>query len=388
MAPKKPDPAPKPSPAPAPAPQQSAPASRPAATAPSSKGSPAPSSQGNLPKATPNRPSAPVQTANPNRPQPAWDSRLGFKGPQGAGYRPSTSGASASTAAAESDDSGDGGNGAANYDAEETRRNTNSIAILRGLLGDYGLDSLMNTVIGYVQDGYDPDAVMVLIRQTPEYKQRFPAMENLAAKKRTISEASYIEFERNAAQLERLYGLPAGMLGKDAVTNLLSNEVSANELENRVTLAASAAFQAAPEVRNALKDYYNIDSGGLTSYFLDPQRAMPLLNKQYVSAQLGAEAAMQGIGIDRSMAEMLNERGVSTADAQQGFSQVAGLRSLSSGLGEQVSQNELIKGNLLSDQEAAQSIGRVQKSRTGRFEGGGSYAGSTSGVQGLGSSNA
>lgn len=266
----------------------------------------------------------------------------------------------------------------------ERQRRTNAIAVVRGLLGQYGLESLYNTIVGYIQDGYDPDSVMALIRTTPEYKQRFPAMEALAKKGRAISEAEYIAYERDAAGLERQYGLPAGMLGRDKVAQLLEREVSARELEERVTMAAAGAFQTSPEVQKTFQDFYGIGTGGLTAYFLDPEVATPLLNKQYVSARIGAEAARNQISADRTLAEMLQVEGVTADEARAGFQKVASQRELTTGRGDVVSQQTLIQGNLLGNQAAQQEMERVGMSRVGRFQGGGGgFAGTQQGPSGL-----
>jgi hypothetical protein len=118
---------------------------------------------------------------------------------------------------------GGGGGGDSDYDPDrfmreyyagvEAKRRMNAIAAMRGLMDQLGLGSLMGKITEYVQDGYDGDAIMALIRTTPEYAARFPAMKTLAAKGRAISEAEYIEYESAAATFERQYGLPAGMLG-------------------------------------------------------------------------------------------------------------------------------------------------------------------------------
>ena len=131
--------------------------------------------------------------------------------------------------------------------AQEAQRQQNAIATIRGVLEQYGLNSLYNRIVGFIQDGYDENAIMILIRTTPEYKQRFPAMEALAAKGRAISEAQYISYEQTASNLERRYGLPQGMLMSN-VTNLLTNEVSAAELNDRVLLASAASIQAPQEI--------------------------------------------------------------------------------------------------------------------------------------------
>ena len=255
--------------------------------------------------------------------------------------------------------------------AQEANRRTNAIAVIRGLLQQYGLESLYNTIVGYVQDGYDADSVMALIRTTPEYKQRFPAMEELSKKGRAITEAQYIAYEKEAAGLERQYGLPAGMLGKDAITNLLTKEVSARELEERVVLAAAGAFQTTPEVQRTFQEYYGIGPGGLTAYFLDPDVATPLLNKQYVSSRIGAEAARQDISVDKSLSELLQLEGVTADEARVGFGKVAEQRALTAGRGDVVSQRQLIGANLQGDVAAQMDVERAQLARTGAFQGGG-----------------
>lgn len=262
----------------------------------------------------------------------------------------------------------------------------NATETLRGILEGYGLMSLYNRVVGFVQDGYDPESIMVLIRTTPEYKQRFPAMEELAKKGRAISESAYIEYEQTAAQLERRYGLPAGMITGN-VTSLLTKDVSATELNDRVVLASAAAIQAPQELRNTFRDYYGIDEGGLTAYFLDPEVAAPLLERQAASALIGSEGRMQGVGVDRATAERLQSLGVSQDQARTGFADVAGAAGLSSGRGETVSQGELIEGSVAGSAAAVQKRQRVAASRAGAFQGGSGFSASQQGVSGLGSSS-
>lgn len=267
--------------------------------------------------------------------------------------------------------------------ADEARRVQNASAVMKALLTEYNMASLYDTVVGYIKQGYDPDAVMVLIRTTPEYKQRFPAMEALAKKGRAISEAAYIEYEKQAAGLERRYGFPTGML-MDSVTDLLTNEVSASELNDRVILASAAAIQAPDDIKNQFMNYYGIDVGGLAAYFLDPTKATPLLEKQFASSVIGAEAARQGIGIDAYSAENLQGLGITQEQAREGFGTVARGRNLAQGRGDVATQEQLIQGTFAQNEEAQRAIERAQKARTGRFQGGGGFASSTQGVTGLG----
>ena len=259
-----------------------------------------------------------------------------------------------------------------------------TIAQVKAIFNTYGLQSLYSKIEEYVRKGYTGDTVALVLRETPEYKQRFPAMAALSAKNRAISEGTYIEYETTASGLERRYGLPKGML-MDNVTKLLENEVSPAELNDRVLLASSAAIQAPKEIKDTLSSYYNIGEGGLTAYFLDPAVATPLLEKQYATAQIGAEALRQNVGIDVNIAQNLQELGVTQEAARQGFGQVAQQKAFTQGRGDTVTQQELISGNLTGNAEAQKNIRRVASSRVGRFQGGGEVLQEKSGASGLGS---
>ena len=271
-------------------------------------------------------------------------------------------------------------------EAERQNQQMNATETLRGILDSYGLMSLYNRVVEFVKQGYEPESIMVLIRTTPEYKQRFPAMEGLAQKGRALSEAEYIQYEQTAAQLETRYGLPKGMITGN-VTDLLTNDISATELNDRVVLASAAALQAPKELRDTFREYYGIDEGGLTGYFLDPKIATPLLERQAASALIGGEAKMQGVNVGVQTAEQLQSLGVSQEQARTGFADVANASGLSSGAGETVSQGELIQGSLAGNAEAARKRERVAGSRAAAFQGSSGFSSSAKGVGGLGSSS-
>jgi hypothetical protein len=269
------------------------------------------------------------------------------------------------------------------WDAAQKRREQDqAISSIQAIFKTYGLDSLYDTIVDYARKDYSADTIAIMLRETPQYKARFPAMASLSSKNRAISEGQYIEFETLAAGLERRNGFPPGMLTGN-VTKLLENEVSIDELNNRVTLATAASIQAPQDLKDTLSQYYNVGAGGLAAYFLDPSVATPLLEKQYASAQIGAEAARQNIGIDVGIAQNLQELGVTQAQAQEGFGRVAGQSSFLGGAGDVVDQNTLIQGNLAGNAAAIKDIERVAGSRRGRFEGGGSFEADKSGNIGL-----
>jgi hypothetical protein len=122
----------------------------------------------------------------------------------------------------------------------------------------------------------------------------------------------------------------------------------------------------------------------LTAYFLDPQVASPLLEKQYASSLIGVEARRQGIGVDVYGAENLQELGISQEQARAGFGQVARAESLTSGRGDVVTQQQLIGGTFGVSQQDARAVERAQAGRLGRFQQGGQAVTERKGVTGAG----
>jgi hypothetical protein len=267
---------------------------------------------------------------------------------------------------------------------EREARQSEIIGSIQALFAQYGLASLGDKIVQYAKQGLSADAIAIALRATPEYKQRFPAMEALAAKGRALSEAEYVEYERTAAQLEQRYGFPQGLLS-NSVTGLLTEEVSAAELNDRAILASAAAIEAPEDVRTQMTDFYGIDQGGLAAYFLDPDRALPLLEKQYATGLIGTEARRQGVNIGVTGAEELQGFGVTQQQAREGFGQVARMGAFTQGRGDVVSQQQLISGTFQQNEQALRDIERTQRGRIGRFQEGGGFTATQQGVSGLGS---
>ena len=271
-------------------------------------------------------------------------------------------------------------------DYERQQRYNATSGLLKQMFSQYGLESLFPQVEAWARMDLTADEIIVNLRKTQEYNTRFPAMQTLMKEGRAISEAEYMAYEDNARKVEKLYGLPAGMVsGSDAVANLLIKSVSGQELESRVVMAADSMYKMPKEMRDQFRNYYGVDSGGLTAYFLDPDRAMPLLQKQYVSSQIGTEAALQDVQIQASMAEELYGQGIDQAQARRGFQQVGQRTELMYGRGDTVTQEGLIKGTFGLDAQATTDVARAAASRVARFAGGGTFVTGSGGVSGLGS---
>ena len=94
------------------------------------------------------------------------------------------------------------------------------------------------------------EQILLELRETPEYKTRFPAMDALSKRGRAISEAQYINYEQSAAAVFKAAGLPAGFYDTpDDFSRFLTNDVALPELQKRVEAYQDVAFSQPPEVR-------------------------------------------------------------------------------------------------------------------------------------------
>lgn len=228
--------------------------------------------------------------------------------------------------------------------------NRDAFLALETVFKNYGLGSLAGKIYDYVKNGYSSDTISILLQDTKEYKARFAANEaRTKAGLPVLSPADYINTENAYRQLLRSSGLPEGFYDSNKdFTEWIAKDVSPTEIQSRVDLATQATALANPYFKQALNQM-GIDDGHMAAYFLDVDRALPLLQKAAATAQVGGAALAQGLTFDKTFAEQLATSGVSASEAQQGFSQVAQELGTMKELGN-------IYGQHWSQQESEQSV--------------------------------
>jgi hypothetical protein len=264
---------------------------------------------------------------------------------------------------------------------------TGGKALLTNFLKQFGLESLADWAWSTaVQGNLDTSQLTLLLRDRPEYKARFPAMAELAKQGRAITEQDYIGYETQVDKLAHSYGIPKGMYDSPSqIAKMLINNVDTPEINQRMKTAAAAAYSAPQEVRDALRDNYGISGGSLIAYWLDPDLAGPILERQFAAAQITGAARQQGMNSTVSESERLATMGISADEARTGFGQAASLEGLDVSLGGDATTRSTRVEGVFGDAKSADEIRRVQASRNARFnEGGGAATGQT-GVSGLGS---
>lgn len=210
------------------------------------------------------------------------------------------------------------------YDKLLSGSNRDAYMAVQSLFNSYGLGSLAGKIYDYVKNGYSSDTISILLQDTQEYKARFAG--NEARKKAglpVLSPAEYLSTEAAYQQVMKSAGLPASFYDQPSdFATWIGGNTSPSEIQSRVDLATQATTLASPAYRQALNQM-GIDDAHLTAYYLDPTKALPLLQKQAATAQIGAEALKQGLAFDQSYAEQLATEGVSQSAAAQGYAQVA-----------------------------------------------------------------
>jgi len=262
--------------------------------------------------------------------------------------------------------------------------------IIAETLNAYGLGSLSRFVndIVFGENILDADVILGRIRRTPEYKQRFAANEIRRSRGlNVLSENEYVSMERVYMQYLRQSGMPAEMFDQNTdVQQLIANDVSVAELASRINQGYEAVKYADPQVIQEMRRLYGVTDGQLAAYFLDPNRAAPILVKQAQTAQIAAEAKLQaGFTLGTTQAEELATLGVTQEQAREGFQALSQTQELFQALPfeEQITQEEQVAGIFGTSSGAQQRIRQRQRSRQAVFEAGGGFAGQGTTYTGL-----
>jgi hypothetical protein len=263
-----------------------------------------------------------------------------------------------------------------------------------------GIDGLGDWALGLSNRGASATEIIQSLRYGTDtsaegkaardrYLQAFPQMDQFI-KDGIFSgenpEAQYIDYRNTAREAAARYGVDATLMNDEKIATYIGNRTSAAELTERMNMAATAASTTPPDMLNTMQEYYNVTPGDLVSFYLDPETTEATLKARYTTAQIGTEALRQDFGINKTEAEQLAMQGLSASEANKAFSTASAQKSFMAGAGETATREDILK-NVSGQAEAGKKLERIAKTRTGKFEQGGSYLQDRSGNVGLGSAN-
>ena len=301
----------------------------------------------------------------------------------------------------------DGINVITNANATATNK-SNAANYIDNQLDAWGLGSLkphFNDLVWKSGVTSGPD-LMKLIRNTPEYKQRFKGMADHNANPnfpKKLTEGEFLSSEKAMMDLARQY-LPPNFFSLQRASDLIGKGVDVEEFKNRVMKGYAAAMSADATTRKYLAAQ-GVDLQHLAAYFLDPKVAEPILTQNVAKATLRGYAENVGLqDFTKDMADQLadqvrrsstNPYGTFTMDQARKAIEYAGMNQGLSGAAPgaatpTVDTNQLIGSQIpgfggTNEAEANIEVMKAQQAQAAPFNKGGGYEITNRGVTGTGS---
>jgi hypothetical protein len=248
--------------------------------------------------------------------------------------------------------------------------------IIAQVLESYGLEGLVDEAWDMLIEMDNPDAstVALQLRRSEQFQERFKGMqlrnENGHA---AISPAEYVALERAYKQTMMTAGLPRNFYdSSDDLAEFIGNDVAQAEFTQRVSLAAEAARSVDPNLKVQLQEMYGVgveNDGELVAYYLDPERAVDVIEQRLQLEAAGLSAASLGTlgtGLTAPTAERLADMNVQTREITQQF---AGQRAVTQRLvGEEsaMTADEFAAASFGLDSDATSDLARLRAQREQR----------------------
>lgn len=220
-------------------------------------------------------------------------------------------------------------------EAQKTEERLSAFNILRMEFEQYGLGSLVTDIKDLLMNNTPPSEFGLRLRGTKAYQDRFKGNEaRISAGLSALSPAEYVALEDQYQTIMRNYGLPASYYTKDKTgkqpgfEKFIGGNVSALELEDRISTAQKRVINSNPEVTSALKQFYpDITDGDILAYTLDPTKGLEDIKRKVTAAEIGGAAIQSNLATNLARAEQLQRYGVDKTAAEKGYSTIgAGLQ--------------------------------------------------------------
>jgi hypothetical protein len=266
----------------------------------------------------------------------------------------------------------------------ETAAKKSAYDLLYQQFNDLGIGGLVPDLKSLIEEGVSPFEFTLRLRSTEAYKKRFAANAQRVAKGlRALSEAEYVGLEDQYQNVMRQYGLPEnyyarGEMGRqEGFEKFISGDVSAAELEDRISTAQRRVLNANPEVAASLKQFYpDITNADILAYTLDPKNAIENIKRKVTAAEIGGAAMQAGLQTGMTRAEELAAAGITKQQAQQGFQTIAEVAPRGGQLAEIYKQNPYTQTTaeaevfgLAGSTEAARQRKKLTSLETAAFSG-------------------
>jgi hypothetical protein len=197
-------------------------------------------------------------------------------------------------------------------------------AIIKQQLTQWGIPTLSGAVDKLIRQGYGQDAILLQLEQTPEFKARFSGNDARGkAGLPVLTPAEYIATERSYQQVMNSFGIPGGFWDSQAdMAKLIANDMSPDELKTRAQDAQAVWLSKDTATRQAWTQMFGLTDGAGIAAILDPETALPVVQRMTTAAQIGGAAINNGMATDATRFQQYADQGVTQAQAQKAFGQL------------------------------------------------------------------
>lgn len=260
-------------------------------------------------------------------------------------------------------------------------------ALLEQTFKDYGLESLVDTIKGYMDRGLGAEQAALELRKSDAYIKRFRGNEiRRSAGLNVLSEAAYLSLENSYNETLRAYGLQGYFgLNRDVsqskMADIIGNDISAVEFKDRIDTVVTRVNNADPMIKATLKSFYNITDTDLVGYFLNPKENLPKLQEKVTAAEIGSEALKQNLVTGVDSATALAQLGITKTQAREGYSAIGAVLPTTTKLSQIYGEEGIQYSQTLAEQEV---FGQLESAKRKRMKLAEKEIGTFSGASGLG----
>ena len=257
--------------------------------------------------------------------------------------------------------------------------------MLQEALDLWNLGDMFNEMIDLFDQGVTIDEMVLAIRGTDKFKERFPIIailndQNLPP----VSVEAILNYEQDMRRLGVEAGLPQEFYNNhEYIQEIMADGKSINEVRSVMNDVFAEVNNADPAVKQWAAENYGINGPqALAAMALDSEVALPALLQIAESIKIGGAGVHFGFDIDKDRALQVTKRGATSEAAYKAFGQLSATKGL---FEETVSETkDLTVANQGLDFALGQSDGRdVQDRAARRRKAFGGTGGVQSGNQGL-----
>jgi len=216
----------------------------------------------------------------------------------------------------------------------------NALQQLQSLYSGMGLGPEIATALtNLIKEGYTADTLKLMaqdpnaINSSDPYVKQFVGAYNtrfVANADRIkngfapLSPADYIAREGAYRSSMASAGLPPEFYNTNtALSGWIANNVDTATVQAKINIASDIVNNYDQTAKDQALALYGLDTGHLIAHVLDPQAALPIIQKQANIVQLGADAARAGVAQNLDTLTQLNTIGTTQSAATQAFGNIA-----------------------------------------------------------------